>query len=185
MLLIVTRSRQFLTFYHSHFLPVSLHCSAARNSQKGSYKDKRDLVTYDEELFWFRAQTDRQTWWRDIDQFHDFIQVLYVIWFILPLIVDIYIVYNSLNEVNKMGYGATLIVGGIYTSSEKGETQYNIAISSSDCHEQVDNDGNRQRSTVTRQQWLWDIYVRLTIALFCTRKHVHYLSFGKCNTRFR
>lgn len=25
--------------------------SAARNSQKGSYKDKRDLVTYDEVLF--------------------------------------------------------------------------------------------------------------------------------------
>jgi negative elongation factor E len=25
--------------------------SAARNSQKGSYKDKRDLVTYEEELF--------------------------------------------------------------------------------------------------------------------------------------
>ena len=24
---------------------------AARNSQKGSYKDKRDLVTYEEELF--------------------------------------------------------------------------------------------------------------------------------------
>ena len=30
---------------------TKLFILAARNSQKGSYKDKRDLVTYEEELF--------------------------------------------------------------------------------------------------------------------------------------
>lgn len=44
---------QFSSVYAFHFFNAAsfLRISAARNSQKGSYKDKRDLVTYEEELF--------------------------------------------------------------------------------------------------------------------------------------
>jgi len=46
-----TIGKNQIQIHEMNFSLIKIVNLASRNSQKGSYKDKRDLVTYEEELF--------------------------------------------------------------------------------------------------------------------------------------